>query len=525
MKKIVFIIVALFIAIVTMAYLYFSGLSSEHKNSQHSLYAATANSSFIFSFENEQSILDILKSQDLLKEVIGVEKVSQLEAISDYLLKVPGLQKFVQDQSVYIALHPGPGQSISFLYSTQTNTDFTTEQLLQTLKSVDPLLKPAVEIINIALNDSTIFYLGIKENLLLLSTERNLVKAGLEVSKDQSGKFAEFIQSNSRIAKNSLAEVYINFETLPKLLKAVMPGKLSGELAPLNNQQAYAALVYNFSKEKVLLTGTSVPQSAASYYSIFSNAQSQQLSITNILPDNTSTYTAYAVTDHASFRKLLKQWFKEIMADKKVEHTISDINAKYRIDLEKILPPLFKEQFITFQLSTSERVGAVSLTNGDKLDQLLLELSEDYDEDIKQLKVGGLLYSFFGEAMQNFQRPYYTILDNYMVFANSPSALSSFLSKYKNNKLLINDNNYSNAMEQLPGTSNVNFYLDLHNASRIAQKTIYLPFFKHLNADSGLRNYSSIAYQLSSDNKKFLTTLLMVKKQDSIPLDSLANVK
>ena len=525
MKKIVFIIVALFIAIVTMAYLYFSGLSSEHKNSRHSLFAAAANSSFIFSFENEQSIVDILKSQELLKEVIGDEKVQQLKAMSDYLLKVPGLQKFIEKQSFYIALHPGPGQSIGFLYSTQTNTDFTTEQLLQTLKTVDPLLKPVAGVINIALNDSTIFYLGIKENLLLLSTESDLVKAGLKVPKDQSGKFAEFIQSNSRIAKNSLAEVYIDFETLPKLLKAVIPGKLSGELTPLSNQKAYAALVYNFSKEKVLLTGTSVPQSTANYYSIFSNEQSQKVSITNILPDNTATYTAYAVTDHVSFSKHLKQWFKEIKADKKVEHTISDINAKYRIDLERVLPPLFKDQFITFQLSTSERLGAVSLTNGDKLDQLLLELSTDYDEDIKQLKVGGLLYSFFGEALQNYQKPYYTILDNYLVFANSPSTLRSFLEKYRNNKLLINDTNYSNAIEQLPGTSNVNFYMDLNNASRIVQKTIYLPFFRHINSDSGLKNYSSIAYQLSSDNKKFLTTLLMVKKQDSIPLDSLTNVK
>ena len=525
MKKIVFIIVALFIAIVTMAYLYFSGLSSEHKNSQHSLYAAAANSSFIFSFENEQSILDILKSQNLLKEVIGDEKVQQLKAISDYLIKVPGLQKFFDNQSVYIALNPGPGQSINFLYSTQTNTDFTTEQFLQTLKSVDPLLKPVAGIINISLNDSTVFYVGIKDNLLLLSTESNLVKTALAVPKDQSSKFAEFIQSNSRIARNSLAEVYINFETLPKLLKSAMPGKLSGELAPLNNQQAYAALVYNFSKEKVLLTGTTVPQSAANYFSIFSNEQSQKSSITNILPDNTATYTAYAVKDHSSFRKLLGRWFKEIKAEKKVEHTISDINSKYRVDLEKMLPPLFKDQFITFQLSTSERLGAVSLTNGDKLDQLLLELSEDYDEDIKQLKVNGLLYAFFGEAMHNFQKPYYTILDNYMIFANSASALHSFLNKYKNNKLLINNNDYGDAMEQLPGTSNVNFYLDLNNSSRIVQKTIYLPYFRHVYSDTGLKKYTSISYQLSSDNKKFLTTLLLVKKQDSLSSDSLANVK
>jgi hypothetical protein len=260
MKKIVLIIVALFIAIVTMAYLYFSGLSSKHKNSQHSLYAAAANSALIFSFENEQSIVDILRSQDLLKDVIGAEKVAQLKDISDSILTVPGIKKFFEDQSVYISLHPGVDKSINFLYTTQISPAFTTEQLLETLKSGKLLTNAAGGLLNISLNDSTQFYIGIEENLLLLSTEGELVKKGLSASRDQPSKFADFIQSNSRIAKNSLAEVYINFETLPSLLRVALPGKLSGELAPLNNQNTYAALVYNFSKEKILLTGTTVPQ-------------------------------------------------------------------------------------------------------------------------------------------------------------------------------------------------------------------------------------------------------------------------
>jgi hypothetical protein len=524
MKKIVLIIVALFIAIVTMAYLYFSGLSSKHKNSQHSLYAAAANSALIFSFENEKSIVDILRSQDLLKDVIGAEKVAQLKDISDSILTVPGIKKFFEDQSVYISLHPGVDKTINFLYTTQISPAFTTEQLLETLKGGKLLTNAAGGLLNISL-DSTDFYIGIKENLLLLSTEGDLVKKGLSASRDQPSKFADFIQSNSRIAKNSLAEVYINFETLPSLLRVALPGKLSGELAPLNNQNAYAALVYNFSKEKILLTGTTVSQNAENYYSIFANLPSQKISITNIVPDNTATYTAYAVADHLSFRKILKEWFRGNSDEKKLEKTITDINNTYRIDLEKTLPNYFKDQFITFQLSTSERLGAVNLTNGDKLDQLLLELRTEYSQDIKKLKVNDLLYAFFGDAFRDFQKPYYTIVDNYMIFANSPEVLESFLTRYRNNKLLINTSNYSNATEQLPANANVHVYLDFENSSKIIHKNIYLPFFRHIYSDSGLKTYSSLSYQLSSDNKKFLTNLLMVKRQGDVSADSLSVIK
>ncbi|RZK71501.1 MAG: DUF3352 domain-containing protein [Pedobacter sp.] len=208
--------------------------------------------------------------------------------------------------------------------------------------------------------------------------------------------------------------------------------------------------------------------------------------------------------------------------EKKVGKSINDINTEYRIDLEKVIPMYFTNQFITFQLSNAERLGAIGLTNGDKLDQLLLELRTDYTEDIKQLKVNGILTAFFGQAFNYFQKPYYTIVDNYLVFANRPESLRSFLNNYRNNKLLINAVNYGNAMDELPATSNIQVYVDLENSQRIAQKNLYLPFFRHVFNEDGLKSYASISYQLSSNNKKFLTNMLLIKKQAKLDSDSLS---
>jgi len=511
MKKIVFIIIALLIAIVTMAYLYFSGLNFEQKSNKHSLYVAAANSSLIFSFENDQSIIDILKGQNLLQELIGGEKFSQLVALNEELLSIPGLRRIIDHQSIYLGLNPGHDQSIDFVYSTQIGPDFKADQLLQTLKTGKATLDFSKEIITISLKDSTIFFAGIKDNLLVLSTSMDLVKKALTTSTEKTNNFAEFIKTNSRIAKNSLAEVYVNFESLPTLLKVTMPGKLSGELTPLNNQHAYSALIYNYSKEKILLTGTTTLQNN-NYYKLFVNSPATKIDISNILPENTANYTAYGIADYPRFRKSLTQWLKNNKEDQKIDEVIKGINKTYRIDSEKLLPAFFNDQIITFQLSTSEKIGAINLTNGDKLEQLLLELSTTYNEDIKSLKVSGLLYAFYGAAFSNFKRPYYAIFDNYMVFANNASTLEDFLNSYKNNRLLISSASYGNAMEQLPVTSNIHFFINLENSSRIIQQNLYLPFFRHIYSDKGLKSYSSLSLQLSSDNYKFLSNLLMVKK-------------
>lgn len=520
MKKIVIIITVLLIAIVTMAYLYFAGVNIEHKNNDHSLYAVAESSSLIFSFENDESILDILKGQDLLQEVIGAEKFAEVLSLKNYLIKTPSAKPFFSRQNVYIGLNPGKDKSLNLLYSTQINNDHTFPQLLKVIQAAGVkvnLQNP----VKIELPDSTVFYAGTKGNLIVLSAVSELVTAALKATTDKENKFAEFIKMNSRIAKNSLAEVYINFEKLPEILKQTMPGSLSGALSPLNQLPAYAALVYNFSKDKVLLTGTTVLNSPDSYYNLFLGSNSHKVTINTILPENTANYVTYTIDDYATYSRKLKKYFSTEKKDRAIEAGIKKAGDTFHIDMDQLFPKYFKDQMITFELNNMEKIGAINLSNGDKLEQLLIDLSTPYNEDIKRLKVNNLLYSYFGDAFENFRSPYYTITDNYLIFSNSAPGLQSYLQKYKSSKLLINDRDYSNTLNQLPASATINFYIDLENSDRIVLRNIYLPFFRHIYSSEGLRSYSSVSYQLSGDNGKFLSNFLMTKKLTDVQPDSL----
>lgn len=520
MKKIIVLIAVLFIAIVTMAYLYFTGINFEQKSNDHSLYVAASTSPLIFSFENDASILDILQGQDLLEEVIGEQKFEQIKSLKKNLLDQTSLNKYFSKQNVYISVIPGENKSFDFLYSTQLNAGTSVEQLLQTLKLSN--IKVDQQKLTIELPDSTVFYLGTNNNLVVFSTVSKLVTDAVKTKIDKENNFAAFIKTNSRINKNSLAEVYVNFDKLPALLKLTMPGNLTGELSSINKQNGYAALVYNFSKEKVLLTGITQINDQNNYFKLFTGTKPQKITINNILPENTANYTVYTIEAYSPFRDKLKNWFKYQKADKIVETLIKNTNSKYRVDLEQLFPKYFKDQLITFQLSNGEKLGAINLSNGDKLEQLLLDLSTSYNEDIKLLQVNDVLFSFYGEPFKKFKAPFYTILDNYLIFSNSASGLQSYLESYRSGKLLINTKNYGSALNQLPGSANIDFYVDFANSAQIAHKNIYLPFYRHLYSDKGLKSYSSASYQLSSDNGKFLTNFLLTKKLIYVNSDSLS---
>ena len=530
MKKIIVIVTVLFAAIITMAYLYFSRLNTERKNSDSGLHAAIVNSAVVFSFQNDKSILDILKSQPLFSEIIGQENYAQMTSLKANLLNIPAVKNIIDQQSIYISLIPAGNKKIDLLYTTQIGQEATVDQLLPALRAANVLIEQQQTITKLTLVDSNVYYLGIKDNVLLVSSSSKPVLDVLRAKFEKNNDFATHIKSNSRLNKTSLAELYIDFGRLPLLLKSTMPGKLTGELSILDKQNSFATFVYNYSKDKVLLTGTTKINDADSYYQLFADLEPQKITINNILPDKTANYSIFTVGDYSSWKTSLDQWFVAQKTDKAIIKTIEQINNKYHLDLDQVIPKYFSGQIMTFQLNTTEKLGAINLSNGDKTDQLLLELGTEYNEEIRLFRVENLLYAYFGEPFKKFKRPYYTIIDNYMVFANHASTVQSFLNSYKNNRLLINEDDYSYTINLLPNSASISFFIALNHSTDIFRKHIYLPYYRHIISEDGLKDYASLTYQINGDNGKFQANMLLSKPQEIIPdslstsIDSLINM-
>ena len=518
MKKILVLTTALFIAILMMAYLYFKGLNADQRNSDGSLYAATLNSGMVLSFENDKSIIDMLSGQGIFQEITTEDRYAEMESLKAYLVGNPAVNKLIAKQAIYISLIPDDDKGIDFLYSCQLNATISTAQLLSAIKQNSLSLITKQNYSEIVLPDSNTFYLGVKDRVVLLSAKLNPIKEILKAEL-KSNAFTEYIKSNSRIRKNSLAELYINFEKLPRLMGSITPGKLTGELEVFNSLQGFASFNYNFSKEKMLLSGSTSIEDH-NYHKTFAEQHPQKISITNILPINTANYCLFAFDDYASWKNQLKNWFLEQKTTLERKESFAKYNQQYRIDLEKTIPQYIANQFLTFQLSTSEKLGAISLSNGEKLQQLLLDLSSDYSPDISLMKDDKLLYYLFGEPFKNFKRPYYCIIDNYMVFANHASTIQSFLNNYRNNRLLISDQEYGDALNQLSSTANVSYYISFKNSADIFVKNLYLPYYKQLRSEKGMRDYTAFIYQLSADKGKFQSNILLSKKANLVLEDS-----
>jgi hypothetical protein len=516
MKKIYITLITLLLAMTGMAYLYFSRLNTQNAAGDKSFNAAIINSGLVFCMRNDKDIVDILGSQGYFNKIVGPEKSAQLSALKNQFLSDPAVNNLITGSNIYISFLPGENHTINYLISTQLNDDREKETLLGVLKARKIAVDGTGPGWRLTLPDSTVFYLGVKDKMIVLSDDSRPVTLAMDAVMDnQSNAFAAFIKSGDKFNKNSLANLYIDFNRLPQLLKTILTNDLTGELSVLNSQHSFAVLSYNFSKQRMFFSGNTRVNDSRNYLRLFSDLLPQKNMIDHILPGNTANFTLYSIPEYLSWRKSLNDWFTVNTEYNDIRKIITLTNQKYRLDLEEIFPKYFRGQLICFQLKSAEKLGAIQLNNGDKVSQLLLDLSEDYSQDIKLLKEPGLLYCYFGEPFKKFRRPYYTIIDNYMVFANYASSLQAFLNSYQKNDLLVNSPDYSNLFNQISDDANITYYINHQNSTGIIRNTVYPSSYPHFSSGDGMKDFSSFIYQLSGDKGNFQTDFLINIRPDT----------
>ncbi|MGY3052205.1 hypothetical protein ACVWYG_000392 [Pedobacter sp. UYEF25] len=518
MKKIGFTIIVLALSVFYLAYTYFSRLDTENNAKDFALQTASTDAAMVFAFQNDNSFYDIMNGQILLQQVLGVEKMNLLNALANKVRGDGLLHKVLENQTVYISLLPDSNKTINFLYTLQL-----TDQ--KNLKAFSDYLKIKIDKNSVGqsavlkLNDSASVFVNIKNDVVTASNSAQLLAQANQNRK--ANGFTNYIKSANTMNKNVLAQLYLNFNNAPSLLKVIIAGKVNGALSVLNKQRSYAILNYNYSKEYILFNGNTDVVDADNYLNLFSDCTPQTISIASILPENTANYAIYATDDYAKWLIKLKKLQQKTNQEKQVEKMIAAVNQDYHTDLAKIFSTFVGNQFVTFQLSTSEDLAAFSLHNGDKFDQLLLEASSAYSPGIRIFKTPGIVTGFFGAPFENFSRPYFTVIDNYLVVANNASTVQSFLNSYKQNRFLSKTPEYLAALNQLTSTCNISYYINPENSKAVFRHNILLPYYKHLRADSGLRSFDTFYYQMSADKHRFLTNLLLNKYEKPTVPDSL----
>ncbi|WP_199118530.1 hypothetical protein [Pedobacter sp. ASV28] len=521
MKRIYFTLSILIIGTAVMAYLYFSNLNTENNSNDHPLNIVSKNSGIVFTFENDKSFFEILNGQRILGQLLGAKKTKTLIALQQNLSINKPINQLVDGENIYIGFLPGKNNQVDFIISTQAKFEIDQNRLIQLGNNKEFKIEKNGAYSKLTFPDSSFCYLITDKKTMIVSNSPDaLVNL---IDNHTKNDFAAYIKQNNRFGKNTLANIYIDYNKIPKLLKSILNSNINGELNIFNRQNTYASFNYNFSSEKLLLNGYTDIQDKNNYYRLYLDQKEQKIFIDQAFPEQTANYTIFAITDKEKWNSAFKNWQQDHKEAEKIAKTLKELNEKYRIDIYQTFPKYFNKQLATFQLSSGEKFGLLALENGDKLGQLLLDLSTEYEPEIRIFKEADLLYYFFGEPFKKFERPFYTIIDNYFVIANNASSIKVFLNSYRNNKLLVNNAVYMQFKDQISSSATLSIYVNHKNSNDIFGRNLRAAYYKQYKSEDGLKSYNAFGYQLSSDNGRFLSNILLLKQQKEIKLDSLTN--
>ena len=509
MRKIYILLIILVLGVTGMAYLYFSNLDRESSPSENSLHLVSANAPIIFTFENDKGFYDILSQQNITNDILGTEKSNLLKTLRDNIANNPKINHLIEGEKIIVGFSPTKTDQVDFIIATQTKAKKLDAAMLN---QVNATVKQDGSAYHIKFGDTSECYVAIINRSIFLSNSKQALKT-LSETKLPNNEFAEYIKQNNRFGKNTLASAYINYKQLPSLLKNILNTNLTGELSVFNQQNAYASLSYNFSSDKLLLNGYTEIKDNQNYFKLFVDQKEQKVNIDQLFPEQTANYVLFNINDYAAWSKAFKTWQKSKKEEEKIAEQLRNIDEKYRIDINEIFPKYFNKQLATIELKSGEKLGIVEIKNGDKLGQLLLDLGSEYAPDIRIFKEPNLLYNYFGEPFKKFERPFYTIIDNHLVVANNASTVQVFLNAYKNDHLLMNTEGYMAFKDQTSSSATIAFYVNNKNSNDIFGRNLKPTYYKQYKSEKGVKNYNAFGYQLSADNGKFTSNILLLKNQ------------
>ena len=536
MKKIILITSVLLLVIIWIARLYFISITGGNRSIEKSLESIPADASIIFQFTNDKGFYELFNGYTLFDDVIGNSKKTELIFLKNQLASHKRIAALVDGQNLFLSLHHDKADSVSFLWIMPLKENWELNDFFQDLKNTDSITYRIINTdkalsINILQHNKTCFYLIIKNGIAVGSYSENLLKAYFDEKGEKiSVQFIKSISKENLKNQNSPANVFINLKALGLFLKTFYKSESTVNSILNNELQSYASLNMNFKNDALVFNGlVYADTSKLNYNTIFLHQAPIKNTIVRIAPDNTSTFLAYSLSDNAIFKKDIRALLAEKKEWIKLNENLTQINTETGINLEKETTKLWSNEFITFQLSTQEKYGAIKLTNGEQMGFVLEPLSDQYTDKIKKLRYADILYTYFGDPFKPFQKPYYTILDNYLIFSNSAVSMQHFLNSYTKERVLYKTKSYIQFNRSVADVSTL--FLFVHNYNSNSNYKSYLkPAFagNWNNPNFGINKFYGFSCQLSSNSTHFFANVLaeykILQESDESSIDTLSSL-
>ena len=516
MKKQIIATIILLIATAAITVEYFKNLNPPGSNTSRVMAAIPDDAAVIFQFTNEKSFYDIFNGNTLLESVTGKDQIADIDTVRNVLLGNPLIAKCFDGQSLFISLHPLKNNGVDLLLTLSAGKGFD-DNLISKLTAeknsgliINPLRIDGAKGYSIYFNSiKKRFYVVEKGDGIFSGSFSQELAARSAQFKFKSDK-QDFVLLSEQQNSNSLADMYVNYEQLTPLFSKLFTNN-TDIFRSFKLLSAKAALSMNYKSDALMFSGVSTLEKGAfTYLDIFAGQQPVENHLKDIFPATTAYSMNLSVSDPLKFGSDLYQYHVKAGIQDEEDALFTKIKAEAGINLRTEFNNLLGNEFAIVTTRYEEKYAIISVKDGSKLRPFMLNISNMVSDNIGQVNYSKLPFFLLGDAFGMLKKPYFMIVDNYLILATSQKELTSYWDTYLNRKFLNKTDAYNQFYILLSERSNIAFFINFKNAQSILKRDMNPDIYHAFESnDPGWKNFYGASYQLSSADKNFYTNFCM----------------
>ncbi len=529
MRRLIITTIILLVAAAAITVVYFKNLNTPGLYNSETMRTIPDNAALVLEFNNEDSFYDIFNGNKLFADVIGQKQLTDLDTLRNQLLANPSLQKHFTGQNTFISLHPLKDHTIELLITIAASKGFNPTDMdkLPSQSSKSLLVTPGT----IDGKNAYTIYSGILKKRFYLINKEDGIYTG-SFSKELIAQSAHYVpQKNqqhflmlpAQQNTNSLANLYINYNCLNPLFEALFKNKNTDIFKSFRLLPALAALNLNFKSDALLFTGFSNIQSnqSSNYLNLFAGQQPVTNHLKDIFPSTTAYSISFAVSDPKKFKSDLSDWQIKAKMQHEKDSIFTKVKAETGINLIAEFNQVLSNEFAVVTTRYMEKIAIISLKDGSAFKPVMKYISKMSNDDVGQLNYNKLPFFLLGDAFSAFNHPWFMIIDNYLILANSESELKSYYDSYINHKFQNKILQYNQFDKLIAERSNVAWYINFKNSQSILKQDLNDAFYANFERnETGWKSFYAASYQLIASDKNFYTSFCInLTKPDTLNID------
>ncbi|QJD97596.1 hypothetical protein HH214_17800 [Mucilaginibacter robiniae] len=519
MKRLIITTLILLIVTVMITVTYFKSLNVPGRLNHQVINTIPSTAALILKFNNDQGFHDIYDSSTIWQTVIGEQNIHELKALQQYVTHNSLLKSVLANQNIYLSLHPQQGDTTDFLITLPAGKQQSANGFKQFLHPGTTNKTSGLVVVN-GTTKPTIYSLyldSVKRNFYFVEKANAVISGSFSLSLvTESAQYSSkkattiFTLLPEEQTSNSLANLYVNYQQLKPLLNQWYRNHDDPDLVkPLQLLPATAALSLNYKSDALMFNGftTLKDQQAVSYLNLFQSLKPVVNELKNIFPATTAYSSSFAAEDVTHFEQLLSDWQNKAGLRNSKLALYKKIKSETGVSFEKEFNSLLGHEFAVVTTRFQERLAIIALKNGSNLRPVITNISSMADDGLTgQLNYDRLPFYLLGDAFAFLRRPYFMIVDNYLILANTPIELKNYNDNYLNGRFLSKIDEYNSFDDLLAERCNISFFIHFKNADYVLKNTLKKAFYKNYQQhNGGFKNFYAASYQLTSSDQQFYT--------------------